>query len=214
MYKLYANRNSGHSYKVALMLEICEIEYELIDLDLSIPRGERCKKFQAHSRFGEVPVLVIDNQPLCQSNNILQHLAHQEGKLGGETKADQLTVREWLYWEANRIGYSVSNLRFSLLFSDNPAEEVLVYLEKRTRFDLKVLDATLSETKYLVGDELTIADVCCCGYLFWLSDSGLNIREWPNVFRWLARISSHPRWQHPTPLMTRIRRFSAEKEHV
>ncbi|MEL6639766.1 MAG: glutathione S-transferase family protein [Pseudomonadota bacterium] len=205
-YTLFANRNSGHSYKVALALEICEIGYRLVDLDLSGPRRTRPAEFQAYSRFGEVPVLVMDDTAMCQSNSILRYLAQQTGqKQGGRRGDDVQAIEEWLCWEANRIGFSVSNLRYARRVDENPATEVLAYLEKRAKSDLLVLDQALSESPFLVGDKLTIADISCCGYLFWLDEAGLDVTEWPSIVSWLSRIASHPRWQHPTKLVFKRR---------
>lgn len=211
-YTLFANRNSGHSYKIALILEICDVSYKLVDLDLSGPRSTRPAEFQKHSRFGEVPVLVVGDTAMCQSNSILRYLAQQTGQLGGNCGDDMQAIEEWLCWEANRIGFSVSNLRYARRVQKNSATEILTYLEKRARFDLSVLDHALSETPFLVGNKLTIADLSCCGYLFWLDQAGLNVMEWPNVFSWLNRIRCYSRWQHPTSLMKKRRQGIAQNK--
>jgi glutathione S-transferase len=67
-------------------------------VDLALPRAERPEDFRAASRFGEVPVLVADGTPMCQSNAILQWLADSYGRLDGAPGERQL-VREWLCWK-------------------------------------------------------------------------------------------------------------------
>ena len=70
---LYCNRESGHSYKVALALRLMAIPFEQRAVDLNLPRAERDADFRAASLFGEVPVLVDeDGLAVSQSNAILE----------------------------------------------------------------------------------------------------------------------------------------------
>ncbi|MGC0152332.1 glutathione S-transferase family protein [Chromobacterium vaccinii] len=196
---LYGNRYSGHSYKVRLALMLADISHDYAHIDISLPRDQRPDDFRAASRFGEVPVLVADGVPLSQSNTILQWLADNYGALAG-AQGERQRVREWLSWETNRLGLSLPNLRYSRLIAHyEPAVEA--WLETRLRADLAVLEAELAERRYLAGDQVSIADISLCGYLWWLSDAGLDIAGWPNVRAWLARIAAQPGWQHPDELM-------------
>src|SRR5262245_36527683 len=84
---LYGHPESGHTYKVALTLELAGISFEYRWVDVFKPRGERRADFEAASRFGEIPVLVDDGAPMAQSDAILLHLAGKHRALGGETPA-------------------------------------------------------------------------------------------------------------------------------
>ncbi|NHR07200.1 glutathione S-transferase family protein [Chromobacterium haemolyticum] len=196
---LYGNRLSGHSYKVRLALMLADVSHDYVHVDLAVPREQRPEDFRAASRFGEVPVLVADGTALCQSNAILQWLANNFGQLSGEHGSRE-TVREWLSWEANRVGLSVPNLRWSRL-NRLPQPEVEAWLEQRARADLDTLDAALAEQPYLAGQRLSIADLSASAYLWWLADAGLDIAGWPRVEAWLERIAQQPGWQHPDVLM-------------
>ena len=196
---LYGNRLSGHSYKVRLALMLADVSHDYVHVDLAVPREQRPEDFRAASRFGEVPVLVADGTALCQSNAILQWLANNFGQLSGEHGSRE-TVREWLSWEANRVGLSVPNLRWSRL-NRLPQPEVEAWLEQRARTDLDTLNAALAEQPYLAGQRLSIADLSASAYLWWLADAGLSISDWPQVQAWLERIAQQPGWQHPDVLM-------------
>ncbi|QBJ78360.1 glutathione S-transferase family protein [Aquitalea sp. USM4] len=196
---LYGNCFSGHSYKVRLALMLADVSHDYVHVDLALPRAERPEDFRAASRFGEVPVLVADGTPMCQSNAILQWLADSYGRLDGAPGERQL-VREWLCWESNRIGFSLPNLRLARKFFPQPAE-VTDWLEQRVKADLNELESTLSRHAYLIGSTLTIADLSASAYLWWLGDAGLDIAGWPHVAAWLERISQLPGWQHPDELM-------------
>src|SRR5262245_14064517 len=196
---LYGNRESGHCYKVKLALVLLGLPHEYREVDLSLPRGERPAGFREASRFGEVPVLVQDGAALAQSNAILSHLARSTGRLGGEVDPDLVT--EWLFWEANRIGFSVPNLRSVLTFARDTPLEVADWLRARAVADLARLDLELGSRPYLLGSEPTIVDVACCAYLFWPEQAGLELAGWPHVARWLDRIRRLPGWAEPYDLL-------------
>ena len=198
---LYGNRESGHSYKVRLALTLMQAPHEYRPVDISLPREQRPADFRAASKFGEVPVLVDRSQVYVQSDAILLHLAQREHKLYGRDAIDHDQVREWLFWEANRIGLSVPNLRFALRWLPDTPTQVLDWLRQRALADLGRLDSEFSGRKFLLGDFPTVADVACCGYLYWLDQAGLDRDAWPNVSRWLSDISALPGWQHPYDLM-------------
>ena len=108
---LYGARESGHSYKVRLALTLMQVPHEYHRVEIDLPREQRSTEFRAVSRFGEVPVLVDRGQVYVQSDAILLHLAQREHKLYGRDALDHDQVREWLFWEANRIGISVPTPR-------------------------------------------------------------------------------------------------------
>jgi glutathione S-transferase len=113
---LYGSTGSGHSYKVRSFLLLAGLQHEYRWIDLRQPRLQRPAGFVAASKFGEVPVLVDEGRALCQSNAILIYLAQKVRRFAGHASEWQ-AVLEWLSWEANRIGFSVPNLRFALLWS-------------------------------------------------------------------------------------------------
>jgi glutathione S-transferase len=179
---LYGNRESGHSYKVRLMLALTQTPHEYRPVDIQLPRDRRPAEFQQVSKYGEVPVLV-------------------DLKFYGRDAVDHDQVREWLFWEANRIGISVPNLRFALRWLPDTKPEVLDWLRARALADLDRMNGEFAAHKFLLGDIPTVADISCCGYLFWADQAGIDLSRWPNVQRWLSDISALPGWKHPYDLM-------------
>ena len=198
---LYCNRESGHSYKVALALTLMGIAFEQQPVDLNQPRSERSDDFRKASLFGEVPTLVFDDGlAVSQSNVILHVLARRYRMLDGQTKAARVRVREWLAWEANRLAMSFPHLRFSRVFT--PAGAALdAWFTDRMIADFNRLDAELKRTNFVTGDEPTIADISCCGYLFWADQARVDLSEWPALVDWLERIRALKGWRAPYDLM-------------
>jgi len=59
------------------------------------------------------------------------------------------------------------------------------------------MDKQLGQTPYLVGKDLTLADVCFMPYLEYAMNTPAKdiIAKHPNVTAWWARISERPTWK-------------------
>ena len=196
---LYGHHESGHSYKIRTFLLMANIPHEYRWIDLTLSRKQRPVEFQTASKFDEVPVLIDEKSTLCQSNSILMHLAQKHHTLCGAPN-EWHAVTEWLSWEANRIGFSLPNLRFNMRWNPQP-EAIMAYLRERVLNDLKILDRFLKDTEYLAPSGLTIADISCSAYLFWLNQVDLDVADYPNIQRWLLKIQTTPGWQSPEMAM-------------
>ena len=207
MYTLYGDYRSGNCYKAALFLNVSGTPYEYRHEDFSIPRDQRSQEFQSHSRFGELTVLVDEGVAMCQSNSILCFLSNRTIRFNFSEYAHRQEVMEWLFWEANNIGYSVSNLRYMTKFASKTPEDVLDYFRGRATNDLDRLERELDGKTFLVEDTPSIADLSICGYLYWLDDTGLDAGRWPHIKTWLGNISELPGWFHPDQMPKENKEF-------
>jgi glutathione S-transferase len=200
-FHLYGNRESGHSYKVKLLLAVAGVPHSYHEIDLMQPREARPEPFRSLTKFGEVPLLVHGAQTLVQSDSILHYLANHLKAFGGESPARLDRCREWLFWEANRIALSLPHLRFARKFApEQYPEGALQWLKQRYEQDIARLDHEFSDgRRFILGDAASIADFALCGYMFWPEQAGV---EFPvQVNRWLDNIRALPGWKHPYELM-------------
>ena len=199
-YILYGHPDSGHSYKVKLALTVLGVSHDYRHVDVFAPRDQRRADWRAVSRFGEIPVLVVDGEAIVQSDAILLHLARTHDALGWDVDPDRLT--EWMFWEANRIGISLPNLRlYRHLEPGSGAPDLVAWLEARLDGDLGRLEVELAARPFLMGAAVSAADLACCGYLFFADQIGLDLGRWPAVSAWLGRIRALPGWAHPYALL-------------
>lgn len=194
---LFGNRESGHSYKASMLLRLAGIAHTYTEIDIDLPRDARPEPFRSLSVYGEVPLLLHNGIPYVQSNAILIHLARHAGVFGGESEARMAKVIEWLFWEANRIGFSLPNLRYGLRFTPGGlAPDVERMLRVRLEADLARLERELSDGRaFILGDEPSAADISLCAYLYWAEQAGVTVP--PQLQAWLNRISALPGWRHP-----------------
>lgn len=200
---LYGHPESGHTYKVALTLQIAAIAFEYRWVDVFAPREQRRPDFRAASRYGEIPVLIDSGIPWAQSNAILLHVAGKHRTLGGEDGLRLEQAREWLFWEANRIGLSLPNYRHYRRFAtEPPPPAVLDWLHGRMELDLDRLNEELAAREWLLGTGPSVVDFGCAAYLLY-DDVGLELGRWPAVGDWLRRIRELPRYVPPHTLLAR-----------
>jgi glutathione S-transferase len=196
-FALFGNRDSGHAYKVRLMLSLSGLPYEYTEIDLDLPRPLRPEPFRSVAKYGEVPLLLHNGRPYVQSNAILLHLAGHTLRFGGESAERMDRMREWLFWEANRVGFSLANLRYGQKYlPEGAASDGQVMLRDRFNADIARLDDELSDGRaFIMDDTPSIADISLCGYMFWPEQA--NVTMPAHVQGWLDRISSLPGWRHP-----------------
>jgi len=97
----------------------------------------------------------------------------------------------------------IQRFLMNFLPPDKRPEGAINFLSGRIQVALSVLDNALADRDWLVGNSISVADLSCCGYLFYDEPFGFNRSEWPNINTWLTRISDQPGWKHPYDLMKR-----------
>ncbi|MEO1239798.1 MAG: glutathione S-transferase N-terminal domain-containing protein, partial [Pseudomonadota bacterium] len=82
--KLHCFGESGHSYKVALALELGPLDWEPIFVDF-FNGAVRSPDYRDLNPMGEAPVLVDGDATLTQSGVIQAYLSEKTGLFGGDT---------------------------------------------------------------------------------------------------------------------------------
>ncbi len=203
--KLHCFGESGHSYKVALALTFSEIDWEPIHIDF-FRGGSRTPEYLANvNEMGEAPVLIDGDLTLSQSGVILDYLTEKTGRFGGETPEERREVLRWVLWDNHKMSSQAGVLRFlrNFLPEEKRPEEVCKWLEGRLKVALTVLETHMTERDWVAGRSVTNADLSCCSYLFYQEPFGFDRTAYPNIDRWLDRISDLPGWRHPYDLMQR-----------
>jgi len=198
--KLHCFGESGHSYKVAMMMEMTGQPWQPVFVDFFGGATRSADYLNSLNEMGEAPVLVEDGQVLTQSGVILLHLAERSSRF---LDGDRNEILRWLFWDNHKGSAQFGTLRFLMNFlppEKRPAE-VIAFLQGRVRAALKTLDGHLEGRTWLVGGQATIADLSCCSYLYYPEPFGFERSKWPHIDAWLDRIAELPGWKHPYDLM-------------
>ncbi len=200
--KLYCFGESGNAYKAALALTLADMEWEPVFVDF-FNGATRTPEFRAINEMGEVPVLVDGDTTLTQSGVILDYISSKSGKLGGRSAAERREVLRWLFWDNHRLSGMAGPTRFMMNFlaEDKRPAGVIPYQQMRLKSAYKVLEAHLEGRNWVAGAAVTIADLSCCGYLYYPEPFGFDRADWPNIDAWLDRVAALPGWKHPYEIM-------------
>ncbi|WP_342078565.1 glutathione S-transferase family protein [Yoonia sp. SS1-5] len=200
--KLHCFGESGHSYKAALSLTLADQEWEPVFVDF-FNGGTRTPAYLELNVMGEAPVLEDGDTVLTQSGVIQDYISSKSGKLGGKSAAERREVLRWLFYDNHKVSSIAGPLRFIMNFlpEEKRNADVIAFLSGRLAGALKVMDAHLDGRNWLAGEELTIADIACCSYLYYPEDFNFDRKAYPNIDRWLDAIAAQPGWKHPYDLM-------------
>ncbi|MGV6812636.1 MAG: glutathione S-transferase family protein [Brevirhabdus sp.] len=199
--KLYCFGESGNCYKAALALELSGLDWEPVFVDFF--NGEaRSDAFRAINPMGEAPVMIDGDLTLTQSGVIQQYVVDKTGKLGG-VEVDKYEVLRWVLWDNHKMSGQAGTTRFLMNFlpEEKRPQEAIAFLQGRLKAAYQVLNDALADRDWLAGDSLSVADISCCGYLFYPEPFGFDRASWPHIDAWLTRISETPGWKHPYDLM-------------
>ncbi len=182
------------------MLNLCSADWEPKYVDF-FNGATSTDEYRALNEMGEVPTLVAKDLTLTQSGVILDYLADIFEQYDAPSVPAHREVLRWILFDNHKLTGSIAPLRYLRQFTDQGENEVTAFLHKRASSALHILEANLSNSDYVVGDEPTIADVSLCGYLFWPEEIGFSWADFPNIDAWVNRIKNLPGWVHPYELM-------------
>ena len=200
--KLYCFGESGNAYKVALALTFADVDWEPVYVDFF--NGEARKpEFRAINEMGEVPVLVDGDTTLTQSGVILDYISSKSGKLGGRSAAERREILRWMFWDNHKLSTQIGTTRFlaNFLPEDKRPAGVIPFLQGRLISAYTILNDHLANHSWVAGASMTIADLSCCGYLYYPEPYGFDRNDWPHIDRWLDAIAATPGWRAPYDLM-------------
>ncbi len=189
---LYGIWLSGPTYKAGLALSLMGQPFAYKHVDLRAGAHKQ-PEYLAINRFGQVPALVDGELKLCQSGSILLYLADKFGKMGGKTAEEKARVREWLFWEFDRLASNIYRPR---------AHQARLHEGRRQRpSDVRqpgggraegARRRALAKSDFLVGSEATIADVAVYGDVAYAEEAAIDLSPYPNVKAWMGRVEKLP----------------------
>lgn len=204
MITLYGFGESGNAYKVALMLDLAGMDWQLEFVPF-FSGGARTTDFRALNEMAEVPVLVDGDLTLSQSGAILDYLVDKTGRFGWTSVADRREVWRWILWDNHKFSTQIGTARFQMNFlaPEKRSDPVIAFLQGRLRAAFGVLEGHLASRDWVVGQSPTIADLSLCSYLFYPEPWGVDLGDHPAILAWLDRIRALPGWRHPYAMMPR-----------
>jgi glutathione S-transferase len=220
MLQVYLDPCTVNSRKVLAGLDLLGTQYNLnhVDYLTGAHKGPEYLKINPNAT---VPSAVHDDLAITESNAILQYAADL-GDCSAYPKdlKKRADVNSWLLWEASVwfpscYVYLVEYVVKPLLKAE-PDQSIIDAQAARWHQLAGILDAQLSKTKWLTGDDISIADIAVAAPMHLHAAQRLPLDDHPNLKRWMTEgIEKLPCWQKTQAAVDKVLLPSAAAaEHV
>ena len=188
-FTLYGMLGSGPTYTVGLMLSLSKHPYSYIHVNLR--EGQhKLPDYLVKNRYGQVPALRDRQAYYVQSAAILEHLAEALHKFDGKTELERNRIREWLFWEWDKLAVPVFRLRARARGLRQFGDEVRVMYDTEAKAALAALENDLSKSEWIAAKRPTVADVGVYGVLRYAAEANIDLTPYPNVSAWKKRFEA------------------------
>jgi glutathione S-transferase len=179
---------SQNGWKIRVLLGLLEIPYDT--RHVSIFEGEsHTQAFESLNPAGAVPVLGLeDGRAIAESNAILAYLAEGTPYLPRD-RYDRAKVLQWLFFEQYHVEPIIGSLRFWTLTGRLERNAAMLAGKREAGLrTLTAMDRALNGAAFLVGENLSIADIAVYAYSHRAEDCGFHLADYPAVSAWVSRV--------------------------
>ena len=187
--RVFGDSISGNCLKVKWTLDLLGLAYEWIETDI-LAGESRTPEFLALNPAGQVPLVVLeDGRPLAQSNAILLYFAEGSALIPAD-RYQRAKMLEWLFWEQYSHEPYVAVARFQVRYLGKAPAELEPKVVERGVAALARLDAAVTDCAFLVGEDLSLADISLVAYTRTAPEGGFDLTPWPALRAWIARVEA------------------------
>ena len=180
--------NTPNGKKISIMLEEISYKYKVTKVDIN--NEEQFKEeFKKISPFRKIPVIIDHNndKTVFESGAILIYLAEQSGKFYKEQNRTE--INQWLMAQMGYVGPMLGQHHQFHHYNSGKSkfgEERYFKISKRI---YQELDEVLSKSKFLSGNDYTIADIATFPWIARHEWHDIGLKKYKNLSRWYLEIS-------------------------
>ncbi len=186
---------NGH--KVHIMLEECGLPYRTVAVDIGA--GDQFKpEFLAISPNNKIPALVDSDGPggqpisLFESGAILLYLAAKTGRFLPEDLAARYEVLQWLMFQMGGVGPMLGQAHHFRLYAPEKIPYAIDRYTNEARRLYGVMDKRIAKSRYIGGNEYSIADIAIFPWLRSWKNQGIDWNDHPHLKGWFDEIAARP----------------------
>ncbi|MBL0089077.1 MAG: glutathione S-transferase N-terminal domain-containing protein [Ideonella sp.] len=207
---------NGH--KVHIMLEECGLKYRAHAVNIGA--GEQfAPEFLAISPNNKIPAITDPDGPdglpisLFESGAILLYLAGKTGRFLPASTRAKYEVLQWLMFQMGGVGPMLGQAHHFRIY----APEKLPYAIERYTNEAKrlysVMNKRLANSRYLGGNEYSIADIAVFPWLRSWKNQGIEWADHPHLKGWFDEIGARPAVQRGVEVLADLRKpITGERE--
>ncbi|MEO8123452.1 MAG: glutathione binding-like protein [Burkholderiales bacterium] len=200
---------NGH--KVHIMLEECALPYRVIPIDIG--KGDQFgHDFLAISPNNKIPAIVDPNGPdgkpisLFESGAILLYLAAKAGRFLPADTRGKYEVLQWLMFQMGSVGPMLGQAHHFRVYAPQKIDYAIERYTKETGRLYGVMNRQLAKSRYIAGDEYSIADIAIYPWLRSWKNQGIDWDDHPHLKGWFDEIGARPAVQRGVEVLADQRR--------
>lgn len=183
--------------KIAILLEEAELPYRVIPYDI-FDGDQLTAEFGRINPNHKLPA-IVDHAPawgggpvtVFESGAILQYLGRKTGQFYPADERGRVAVDEWLFWQMGGFGPMLGQTHHFRLYAPEKVPYAIDRYTNETNRLYGVLNKRLEGRDYICGD-YSIADMACIGWARGWEKQGQDLKQFPNVARWLETMLARP----------------------
>ena len=188
MIELFA-ADTPNGKKISIMLEEINYDYKVTIVNLS--KDEQFNPdFRKISPFSKIPVITDHkkNISIFESGAILMYLAEQSNKFYNEKERN--IINQWLMAQMGLIGPMIGQHHQFHHYNPGKSEFGEQRYFKISKTIYKDLDERLAKSKYLAGQNYTIADIATWPWIARHEWHDVGLKNFKNLTRWYLEIAN------------------------
>ncbi|EKP05406.1 glutathione S-transferase, N-terminal domain protein [Leptospira kirschneri str. 2008720114] len=193
MIELYS-ASTPNGRKISILLEELGIPYIVHPIDLG-KLEQKQEWFLKINPNGRIPAIIDKdngNFAVFESGAILIYLAEKTGKLLPKDPKEKSTVIQWLMFQMGGVGPMQGQAGVFLKYAPEKIPFAINRYQNETKRLYSVLDRRLSESKFLGGKDLSIADIATWPWVNMHDWVEISLDEFPNLKRWNDELEKRP----------------------
>ncbi len=198
MLKIWGRPNSINVQKVMWVANELDLTFEHEVAGMAFGKVNDAW-YRAMNPNGLVPTLDDDGVMLWESNVIVRYLAakHATGTLMPEGHAGRAEAEMWMDWQQTAVHPGMTPVFWNLIRTPEVERNIAAVDAgaDKVRAALAMLDARLADRAYIMGDQLTVADIPigCVAYRWFALP--VDHGDVPNVRAWYERLAGRSAFQ-------------------
>jgi glutathione S-transferase len=184
---LYGSYISGNCLKPKWVADRLGVPVKWIETD-SFDGSTRTPAFLKLNPAGQVPLAVLaDGRTLAQSNAIMIHLAEGSALIPSDSY-QRAKMYEWMFWEQYSHEPYIAVRIARLHYQKTPVEDLDPKLLTKGNEALARMELQLSDTSYLAGEAVSLADIALVAYTRKARMGGYTLSDYVAVVQWIGRV--------------------------
>ena len=178
--------NTPNGQKISIMLEEIGLEYKVTKININ-KDDQFNPEFRKISPFSKIPVIKDGEISVFESGAILIYLGEKSEKF--YDKSERLAINQWLMGQMAYVGPMLGQHHQFHHYNSGKSkfgEERYFRIAKRIYEDL---DERLAQSKYLAGENYTIADIATFPWIARHEIHDIGLKNFKNLSRWYLDIS-------------------------